>query len=94
MFSWDRRARRPEQRSLIRSEGAFFTSRSLILTKQQKKKKNPLVPPGDVPAFCLIWKKLDDFIALCLFWGGGGTEGGVGCSEVKGEAGGLSVLRL
>lgn len=34
------------------------------------------MPPGDVPAFCLIWKKLDDFIALCLFWGGGGTGGG------------------
>lgn len=52
------------------------------------------MPPGDVPDFCLIWKKLDDFIALCLLEGAGGGGGGVGRSEVKGEAGGLSVLRL
>lgn len=61
------------------------------------------MPPGDVPAFCLIWKKLDDFIALCLLegveregWRGWKERvgGGVGRSEVKGEAGGLSVLRL
>lgn len=53
------------------------------------------MPPGDVPAFCLIWKKLDDFIALCLLEGvERGVGGGVGRSEVKGEAGGLSVLRL
>lgn len=66
---------------------------------QQRSLIGSVLITEDAPAsrrrsgFVLIWKKLDDFLALCLA-GGWGRGLGRERSEVEAEAGGLSVLRL